>query len=154
MYEFLDYCAEDVMTREPVTLGPDASLSQAQAIFDEHEFNGLPVLGADGELLGVVTKLDLLRAFRFGDDHMFPPYEEIMSYPVRDVMSEQTLTVTPRARLSRVLEKLVQTGLKSFPVLDGDTLVGIVSREDVLGALRRAASGKRPELLEGSHVES
>lgn len=149
MYEFLEYCAEDVMTKEPITTRPDALLSEVEAIFDEHEFNGLPVLDPEGKLLGVVTKLDLLRAFRFNaDQSMFPPYKDIMSKPVQSVMSMNTLSVTPRAPLPKVLEKLVSTGIKSLPVLDGDELVGIVSREDVLGALRQAAAGQRPRLLE------
>ena len=59
-------------------------------------------------------------------------------------MSRNLKTVTPRARLTQVLEKMVRTRMKSFPVIDGDTLVGIVSREDVMGALRRAAAEEKP----------
>lgn len=145
MYEFLDYLVEDVMTSEVSTTTPDAPLSEVEAIFEQRDFNSLPVLNDAAELVGVVTKLDLLKAFRFDDDaHMFPPYSDIMKTPVAKVMTRDPRTVTPRARLTGVLEKLVESGSKSFPVLDGDQLVGVVSREDVLGALRRAAQAKRP----------
>ena len=67
MYEFLDYETQDVMTREPVTIAPDASLREAEKIFERHDFNALPVLGPGGEVVGLLSKLDVLRAFRFTD---------------------------------------------------------------------------------------
>lgn len=147
MYEFLQYLVEDVMTCDLTTTTPDTPLADVERIFGEHDFNGLPVLDEAGRLVGVVTKLDLLKAFRFGEEHMLPPYAEIMRAGVASVMTTDPQTVTPRAPLTRVLEKLVKSGTKSFPVLEGDDLVGIVSREDVLAALRRASEGKRHEKL-------
>jgi CBS domain-containing protein len=147
MYEFLDYQTDDVMTRDPVTIGPEQSLAAAERLFEAHGFNGLPVVGADGELIGIVTKLDLLRAFEFSDAHMFPPYEEIMKGPVSAIMSEAPHSVRPKTRLTRVLHQLVKTGNKSFPVVDGHRLVGMVAREDVVRALRRAARGEKPSAV-------
>jgi CBS domain-containing protein len=144
MYEFLNYRVEDVMTSPAVAISPEASLADAQELFERHDFNTLPVMDANGVLVGVLSKLDVLAAFRFTEDHMFPPYEEIMKRLVRDEMATELYTVTPRAPLTRVLEKLVREGVKSFPVVDGDRLVGMVAREDVLGALRRASAGEPP----------
>ncbi len=146
MYEFLQYLVEDAMTPEVTTTRPNASLIEVEKIFDEHDFNGLPVVDDAGRLIGVATKLALLKAFRFDDHHMFPPYTKIMQGSVESVMTRNPQTVTPRARLTRVLEKLVASGNKSFPVLNSDDeLVGIISREDLLVALRRASEEKRPE---------
>jgi CBS domain-containing protein len=142
VYEFLEYRVCDVMTEDPVTIGPGAPLRDAARVFDEHDFNALPVVSRDGELLGVVTKLDLLSAFRFTEDRLFPPYDEILARPVSDVMTVEPLAVTPRALLTDVLEKLVSSRHKSLPVMDGDRLVGMVAREDVLDGLRRAAAGE------------
>jgi CBS domain-containing protein len=144
VYEFLDYRVCDAMTADPIRVGPDASLADTEALLEQHDFNALPVVGSAGELLGVVTKLDLLRAFRFTDDHMFPPYEELMARPVRSVMTTDAVTVTPRTPLTRVLETLVRTRSKSLPVVDDGRVVGIIAREDVLAALRRAVGGERP----------
>ncbi len=143
MYEFLDYRAADVMTPSPINVGPQTTLAQAEALFERHDFNGLPVLDDAGALVGFLTKLDLLKAFRFTDEHLFPPYEEIMKQPVESLMSRDLLTVTPRTPLTKVLQKMIDARVKSFPVVDGDGLVGIVAREDLLQGLRRAVAGEK-----------
>lgn len=144
MYEFLEYQVQDVMTANPTTIRPDARLSEAEAIFEQHDWNGLPVVDGGGALVGFLTQLDLLRAFEFDEDHMFPPYEQIMQGDVARVMSRDVHTVTPRAPLTRVLTRMVHTRCKSMPVLDADDrLVGIVARHDVMTALRKATSGQR-----------
>lgn len=144
MYEFLDYCAEDVMSREVETTSIDTPLFEIDEILELRDFNGLPVVDPEGRLLGLVTKLDVLRAFRSNSGCMFLPYEEIMSSPAFSVMSREVQTVTPLAPLTRVLDNLVSTGVKSLPVVDGERLVGIISREDVLAGLRRACRGSSP----------
>jgi CBS domain-containing protein len=143
VYEFLDYLVEDVMSRDVVQVPLDASLAEVERVFEEHDFNGLPVVDADGRIVGWLTKYDVLKAFRFTDDHMFPPYEEIMKQQVAGVMNDDPITMTPRTHLTKVLEGLVSSRGKSFPVVEDHRVVGIVSREDVLGALRRAAAGER-----------
>ena len=98
MYEFLDFQVRDVAS-EPVVVKPGATLAEVEALFEKHGFNGLPVVDDEGALLGWVTSLDLLAAFRFTADSTLPPYEQIMQRPVSDVMSREPQTVTPRAPL-------------------------------------------------------
>jgi len=143
MYEFLDYRVEDVMSRA-VSVGPDATLAEAEAILERNRFNSLPVVDAGERLLGVVTSLDLLRAFAFPDDTILPRFSEVMRRPVSGIMSRDAQTVCPRTPLTRLLQKLVDSRNKSFPVLDGDRVVGVVAREDVMLALRRAEEGWKP----------
>ena len=147
MYDFVYYEAGDVMTRDPVTLGPESVLGDAEKIFSVHDFNGLPVVDEEGRLLGLLTKLDLLAAFRFTPDRIIPPYEEIMARPVRTVMNTSPRSLTPETPLTRVLRLMLETRFKSFPVISEDKLVGMTAREDVLRALGRAAAGLRPERM-------
>ena len=146
MQEFLDYRVLDAMTSDPVTISPDLSLADAEAVFDAHDFNALPVVDDEGRLAGVFTKLDLLKAFRAIDGRMFIPYDQIMSKPVSTYMTKvpKVASATPRTPLTKVLEKLLATGAKSLPVVDDERPVGIIAREDVMRALRRAVAGERP----------
>lgn len=141
MYEFLDWQVRDVMS-QPVTVPPETTIEQAEQILETRGFNALPVVDASEALVGVVTTLDLLAAFRFTEAAMLPPYTEIVKRPVSGIMSRDVLTVCPRTPLTRVLEKLVDSRTKSFPVVDGDRVVGVVAREDVMQALRRASQGE------------
>lgn len=143
MYEFLDWQVCDVMS-EPVTIAPETSIQEVEKLLEARGFNALPVVDASQAPIGVVTSLDLLAAFCFGETSLLPPYSEIMKRPVSDVMSRDVLTVCPRTPLTRVLEKLVDGRSKSFPVVDDGRVVGVVAREDVMQALRRAESGEVP----------
>lgn len=145
MYDFILYQARDVMTANPVTVSQDISIREAEAIFEEHDFNGLPVLGRDQQLIGLVTKLDILKAFAFTKTFKIPPYDAIMGREVAQVMTRDPDIVEPETPLTRVLQIMIETGYKSLPVLEGARLAGIVAREDILGALRWAALGKKPD---------
>jgi CBS domain-containing protein len=144
MYEFLSYRVQDVMSR-PVVVGSKASLAEVERILEKSGFNALPVVDAKRQLVGVVTTLDLLKAFAFGEESIIPPYKEIMRRPVTSVMSREPSTVPPRQPLVRLLQKMLETRNKSFPVVDDGRLVGVVAREDVMRALRRADAGELPE---------
>jgi len=145
MYEFLQYRVAHVMTRKPVVIREDTPLLEVGRIFEARNFNGLPVVDANGMLIGVVTKLDFLKAFSFSPDTMVPRYTEILARPARVIMTQQPDHVDPEMPLTRVLERMVATRLRSFPVVQNNRLVGIVAREDVMGAVRRAAEGNAPE---------
>jgi CBS domain-containing protein len=144
MYDFLRYRVRDAMTRKPVTVDGSTSLRTLERIFSERDFNGVPVVDADDRLLGVATKIDILRAFTFSQDAIVPPYESIMERTVGEVMTREPVTVDPELPLTRMLQRMVELGNKSFPVVDGDRVVGMIAREDLLAALRRATGGPAP----------
>jgi CBS domain-containing protein len=139
MREFLEYRVGDYMTVEPTQVSPGTTLAEAERIFEEHDFNGLPVVDSDGHLLGLVTKLDLLRAFVFTPTSIIPAYEDIMDSPVSAVMTAGPVSIPVDTRLTRVLHQMVETKIKSFPVVAGPGVVGIIAREDILRALHDAA---------------
>ena len=141
MYEFLTFQVKDAMTSEPVTIRPDTPLGELQQLFETHDFNGVPVQDDHGRLVGMATKFDVLKAFSLTTESIAPNYDAIMAHPVSAVLVPDPETVTPDLPLSRLLQKLVEMGVKSFPVVDDGRLVGIIAREDVLRALRRATSG-------------
>ena len=143
MYEFLDYQVQDVMNR-PLMVTADTTLAEVELLLEKHGYNALPVVDAAERLVGLVSSLDLLRAFSFPEDVILPPYEEIMVRGIEGVMTRDVLTVCPRTPLTRVLQKIIDTRNKSFPVVDDDRVVGMVAREDVMLALRRGTGGRKP----------
>lgn len=137
MYEFLRLTVADHMTPDPVTISPQATLAEAQAELERLGVNGLPVVDAGGAFVGILTTMDILRAFANSPQAIVPHYEEIMRRPVEAAMTAKPITVTPELPLNRVLGFLVEKGIRSLPVCDGTgRLIGIVSREDVLRGLR------------------
>jgi CBS domain-containing protein len=152
MYEFLEYQVADAMTYHPVTIARSTPLADVEALFERHDFNCLPV-SEDGALLGIVTKLDVIKAFAFTTRTMVPPYAEIMNQPAESVMTLHPTTVSPDVSLTRVLQLMAETRFRSFPVVIGALLIGMISREDVLRALARAAAGIRPRSGAGSWRE-
>jgi len=141
VYEFLSYQVSDVMTEPAMTMRSDSTLGEVEALFEARGVNAFPVTDSTGDLIGIVSKLDLLTAFRFDDATILPAYEAIMQRSVREVMTAEPESVTPETPLTRVLDELVRLRLKSLPVVRGREVVGVVSREDVLVGLRRAVSG-------------
>ena len=138
MYEFLQYRVCDAMTADPIAISPASKLREVEELFENHDFNGVPVVDAQRRLLGVVTKFDLLKAFSFDAHALVPHYDEIMEQPAEAVMSRDPVSVAPQLPLSRLLQKMVEMRVKSLPVVENGRLVGIVAREDLLKALRRA----------------
>ena len=91
----------------------------------------------DGQVVGLVTKYDFLKCFAFAPVHMVPHYDELMNRTVGDVMSPDFIYVHPEIKLTRVLQLMVDHQTRSIPVVDNDRkLLGIISREDVMHALK------------------
>ena len=149
MYEFLEYQVVDAMTYHPVTITRQTPLADVARAFDERDFNCLPV-SEEGALLGIVTKLDFLKAFAFTSRTMIPRYEEIIQQPAESVMTHRPITVTPDMSLTRVLQLMAETRFHSFPVTLGAFLLGMISRRDVLRALARAGAGEQARSVAAS----
>ena len=138
MQRFLEWHAKDFMTCNVVTAGPEVALAQLEALFRRHDFNAFPVVEGE-QVLGVVTKFDFLKAFVFTTKEVVPHYSDLMRRTVRDIMTIEVVHVQPETPLTRVLERMIEMKARSFPVLDqGHKLVGIISREDLMRALRQS----------------
>lgn len=136
MVPFLNLQVADVMTTDVVTVTPQTPLSELSGLLETYRFNAIPVM--DGDVLaGLVTGFDFLRAFLFTPDSIIPHYDAILARPVADVMAPAPECVEPGQPLSRVLNRMIETRNKSFPVTREGRLVGIIAREDIFKGLRR-----------------
>jgi CBS domain-containing protein len=135
MYRFLQCTVSQYMTRQVERVTRQVTLRELEQLFAKHDFNAFPVVEEE-RLLGLVTKLDFLKAFAFTTSQMVPRYEDLMRRQVADVMTEAVVHVEPSSPLTRVLQLMVELKARSFPVLEsGARLVGMISREDIMRAL-------------------
>ena len=141
MYRFLECTAGQYMTRSVTTVMRQLTMRELEQLFEKHDFNSFPVV-EEGNMLGIVTKLDFLRTFAFTTGQMLPHYDDLMRRPVIEAMTEAVVHVEPAAPLTRVLQLMANLKARSFPVVGAQgQLLGIISREDVMRALKEATQG-------------
>ena len=143
MYKFLQQTVADYMTRNVRTVARELSVGDLNEMFERDDFNTYPV-EEDTQIVGLVTKFDVLKCFAFTPSQMVPHYDDLMKRTVADIMIPAFIYVAADTRLTRVLQLMVEHRIRSIPVMDNEhRLVGIVTRRDVLRALSASAeSGK------------
>ena len=135
MYKFLEQTVAGYMTRAAKTVTRDRTVRDLSELFERDDFNSYPVV-EDGQVVGIVTKFDLLKNFIFTPSQMIPPYEQLMSRTVGDVMTSEFIYVRTDTKLTRVLQLMVDHRIRSVPAIDDERrLAGIIARRDVLKAL-------------------
>ena len=122
------YTLEDVMATELVIFYPDTLVGTAIHTFRQ-KISGAPVVDQEGKLIGMLSEKDCL-------DTLFKSsYYNNPSGYVRDYMSIELVTVDLYDSLSDVAQKFIDLRFRRFPVLKNGSLVGQISRRDVLKAI-------------------
>jgi len=128
--------AADLMTRPVWTLRADDTLEHAAALLSGRHITAAPVLDPQGDLVGIVSEGDLLRAHR--DDASDPRPDQAPAAVVADVMSHDVVVMPADAELSDIAEALLYHKVHSVPIVDSAAEVaGIVCRHDLLRAYVR-----------------
>ena len=139
MYRFLQQTVAEYMTRAVTTVRRELTVRDLNQMFERDDFNTYPV-EEDGQVVGLVTKFDLLKCFAFTPSQMLPRYDDLMDRTVADIMTSAYIYVGADTKLTRVLQLMVEHRIRSIPAIDNDNrLVGIVAREDVIRALAACA---------------
>ncbi len=139
----------DVMTRNVISISPDATVEEAAKTMLARGISGLFVVDAKGELAGVVTEGDLLRRDELGTERHRPWWLRLLVSPgrqaadfthtfgrhVRDVMTVEVTAVNADAPLEEVVATMERQGIKRVPVVENQRVTGVVSRSDLLRAL-------------------
>ena len=113
--------AENGMIYDPVTISPDANVGNALAMMKKHHIGGIPVVEANGFLIGIVTNRDL----RFQED---------MQLPISEVMTKENLVTAPKGITLADATKILQhSKVEKLPVVDNDgKLVGLITYKDLM----------------------
>jgi CBS domain-containing protein len=155
--------AEDIMTSKVITVTPGALVLDVAALLHDHRISAVPVV-ENHRLVGIVSEGDLLHRYEIGTDcalggdpwwmRVFSsdrsPAEYVKSHArhVRDVMTQEVVTVAPDTSLAEIATLMEKRRIKRLPVLKHGRLLGIVSRSDLVHALAAAkrAGGKRGQI--------
>jgi CBS domain-containing protein len=148
--------AKDIMTREVKTVSPETPILEAAAMLLKEHFNGLPVLGADGRLRGIICQSDLV----FQQEKVpLPSFFSILggwvplrssadteneirkmaALTVADAMTADPVTVEPDTPIDEIATLMVRMNIHTLPVAVGGRLEGIIGKEDILKTLIRNA---------------
>jgi CBS domain-containing protein len=145
--------ARDIMTKDVVTVSPQTTVAEIAALLTQHNIAGVPVVDEDRHVLGVVTEADLL--VRSARPH-FPHYIQLLegfvflespkrfdeevrkmiAMTAEEIMTRDVITCSPDAGVEDVATLMVDRNVNRIMVTEGDRLVGIVTRADIVKTLR------------------
>ena len=134
------------MTRDVITVSPATSIVEAAGIMLRQNLSGLPVVDGDGMLVGIVTEGDFLRRAEIGTQRRRSGWLQFFVGPGRasadfvrehgrrvgEVMTPNPLTIGEDAGLEDIVRLMEKNDIKRLPVMQGERLVGIVSRANLL----------------------
>jgi CBS domain-containing protein len=138
----------DVMSQPPIVAREETTLEEAARVMLDRGIGCLPVVGADGGLVGILTESDLTGARPWlslsawahspaGEEasEAAPDLERLRATPVVEVMTRQVVSASPREAVSAVVDRMMERNLHHVPVVENGAPVGVLARHDLLGFL-------------------
>jgi CBS domain-containing protein len=110
--------------QEVVTISPDATVRELLALLAEHNVGALVVSRAEGEVAGIVSERDVVRALH--------REEGALDAPVSDIMTSEVQACAPDTRVEELMQIMTDHRIRHVPVVSEDRLSGIISIGDVV----------------------
>ncbi|THF67479.1 CBS domain-containing protein [Pseudothauera nasutitermitis] len=123
---------KDYMIGDHLAFKPGTNVLDAIHQLLHHQLSGAPVVDADGQLLGFLSEKDCLRIAYSAS------YFDGRGGPVSDYMAHEVRTLSVDATLIDAIDLFLKHPHRCLPVVDGDLLVGQISRRDALRAIEKA----------------
>ncbi len=144
---------KDFMTSAPVTIGQTETVEAAVKLMEQHQISGLPVVDKQGRLVGILSEGDLLVReaplqtplymtllgsiiYFESPAHFHQHMKKALGMLVQDAMTANPVTTGPEVSLSHAAQLMLERKVNRLPVVDGNQLVGILTRHDLVGALK------------------
>jgi CBS domain-containing protein len=141
--------ASDIMTRRVISIPPDSTILEAIRLMLDNHISGLPVIDRSGNLVGIVTEGDFLRRAETGTQRKRPRWLELLTGPgklaadyvqshghrIEQVMTQDCVTISEDVPLDEIVRIMERHHIKRLPVVRDKTVVGIVSRANLMHAL-------------------
>ena len=112
--------AKDIMTKDIITVSPTMSVKALAMTLIKNQISGAPVARKDGKIVGVVSEADIVA--KKGKD-------------VRSIMSKKVIRVAENTPVEQIAQLMTTHAIKRLPVMNGESIVGIVSRADIVSAI-------------------
>lgn len=123
------------MNRRPVVLSPEMTIEQAIGLLLLHQVSGAPVVATPtGCIVGMLTEMDCVGLVAGNSYH---DEGSLSGLCVQDLATPVKVTVSPTTDLFAVVQRFLTTRVRLLPVVDCGTIVGVVSRRDVLQVILR-----------------
>ena len=135
--EISDVTVAALMSKPARTLQPQTTIEELTELMTMYDYNGLPVVDADGVLQGLVTRTDMFKAY-------LDPFRRAAgaggATTAADIMSRGVITAGPEDRVFSVIALMVEHHVVTIPVVTptgrGPRVVGVITRRDAAGALK------------------
>jgi len=123
--------SESGMILNPITLGPDRPLREAAALMSRFRISGVPIVDAEGRLIGIVTNRDL-------------QFERNLTQPIREAMTKNNLVTAPVGTTLEEAERiLARHRIEKLPVVDaGGVLRGLITVKDIFKRMAHPDANK------------
>ncbi len=158
--------ARDIMTSDVVTVRPDTPVPDVARLLVERHISGVPVVDALKRVVGIVTEGDLMRRSELGTEKHRSHWLEVLVSNVQlaseylrargrtagEVMTHDVVQVAPDTPITMIVNIFEKNRIKRVPVIDGDKLVGIVSRGNLIQALGSASHQAAPTLPDDRRI--
>lgn len=124
---------KNVMTKNPITILPDASVTEARAIMNKNNIGKLPVVDKNFKLVGMLTKNDLAKASpsQATTLDMYEISYLLSKLSVEKIMVKDVVTVQDTEVVENAAKLMLDHGIGCVPVLSGDLVVGILTESDL-----------------------
>ena len=138
--------AGELLDKYVTTLSPETDIHTAMETLLKKKLSGAPVVDDDKRVVGILSEKDCLKIV------MASAFERLPEGKVRDYMTTDVVTVTPRSTIYDIVDHFLKTPFRRLPVVEGEKLVGVVSRTNVVKAI--AAMRDNPDLYGTPDVSS
>jgi acetoin utilization protein AcuB len=145
------------MTKDVLTIKPDAGILEAQTLMAQNRIRHLPVVSEDNTLIGIVTDRDIRSALPsslLSEAEKAAEETQLFSLKVKDIMTSKPITVSPLQTLEDVIILMQKMKVGAFPVVDEEgKLTGIISVRDLMRAFVNVLGLEEPGALVGIIVD-
>lgn len=154
----IESSVSQIMTRDVISVSPDAPVSEAARLMWQNNVSGLPVV-EQNKVIGMLTEYDLISRESEFDAPMYVPFldaifkvpgtgdkdqlRRILATSVRQLMTSPVMVLDPGATVQDAATAMYENRINALPVIEEDgTLVGIVTRTDIVRMMVRDESGE------------